>query len=179
MKDSRLSVRFVPLLALAALGGCAGANSGPTPPLQCPQTAVLQQAQTMTMFLPGHEGDVGAKLTTAQITGVAGSCTLEKAKHAVLVKVQAGFAASNGPANQGKPLTLPFFAAIVRGDKIIDKQTYNITLKFKGNESQAQAISRDVKIELPNIPASADSQILIGFQMTQSQLAYAQTHTAP
>ncbi|MDD2705731.1 MAG: hypothetical protein PHU07_10420, partial [Acidocella sp.] len=94
-------------------------------------------------------------------------------KKALLVTLKAGFAASNGPANNEATLTLPWFVAITKGNNIIQKQDYTIKLHFDGNASMAQAVSKNVKIELPNIPASSQTQILIGFEMTPEQQAYA------
>ncbi len=183
MKNFRLLI----LAALIPLAGCgssahkpattakaATAEKGP-PPLYCPQVAVLQQAQTLTLFLPNRQ-DVAARVSTAQITGVSGVCKLEKKKNAVLVTVHISFLADNGPANNGAPLTLPWFTAITAGDNIIQKVRYDQTLKFAGNSTTAGAMAKPVKIELPNVPDTANTEILVGFQETQDQLAYAAAH---
>lgn len=165
-------------LALAAalpLTGCGLAVPKVKPVFYCPQTAVLQQAQTLTQFLPGRE-DVAARLTTAQVTGISGSCVLRKKKNAVIVTVKTAFLADDGPANNGAPLALPWFAAITEGDKIIQKTEYVQKLKFSGNQSEASAAAKPVKVELPNIPATAKMDILIGFEETPAQLAYAAAH---
>ncbi len=187
MKDFRLRT-LTALFSLAALSGCGGhpkpeAGASPAAPpaapagskLYCPQVAVLQQAQTLSTFLPGRS-DVAAALTTATITGISGACVAEKHGQALLITVKAGFEADNGPANHGAPLSLPWFAAITRDDSILSKSTYQIPLKFDGNASLAYATSQPVKIEVPNVPDSANLQILVGFTMTPDQLAYAAAH---
>ncbi len=175
------------LLALAALAGCASTPASSTPaapaapaPLAqqyCPQVAVLAQAQNLTTFLPGRS-DIGAQITTARVTGVAGSCLLKVKKNLLDVKFQAGFSASNGPANQGAPITLPYFIAITQGENIIQENHYTILLKFDGNASAAQATSKPFTVELPNTPDSAQTQILVGFDMTPGELSYAAAHPA-
>jgi len=182
MKDFRVTA-LAAFFSLAALTGCSGSPKpeagGPAPApkgtLYCPQVAVLQQAQTLSTFLPGRS-DVAAQLTTAQITGFSGECVLEKQKHALLITAIPAFQADNGPANNGQPLTLPWFAAITSGDSITSKAKYNVTLKFSGNASLAFATGKPVKIEVPNVPDSAQLQILLGFEMTPDQLAYAAAH---
>jgi len=186
MKESRVTA-LAALISLAALTGCggnpkpeAGANPAGSPAapknaMFCPQVALLQQAQTLSTFLPGRS-DVAAQLTTAQITGFSGDCVLEKDKQALLITVKPGFQANNGPANNGQPLTLPWFAAITQDDSITSKATYNVTLKFHSNVGMAFATGKPAKIEVPNLPASAQLQILIGFEMTPDQLAYAAAH---
>ncbi|MGO9817161.1 MAG: hypothetical protein ACLPJJ_05620 [Acidocella sp.] len=177
MKESRVTA-LAALISLAALTGCGGnpkPNTGQQAALYCPQVALLQQAQTLSTFLPGRS-DVAAQLTTAQITGFSGECVLEKHKRALLVTVKPAFQADNGPANNGQPLTLPWFAAITQDDSIISKSPYNVTLKFNGNVSMAFATGKPAKIEVPNVPDSAQLQILVGFEMTPDQQAYAAAH---
>jgi hypothetical protein len=141
----------------------------------CPQVAVVQQAAVLTEFMPGHS-DAGSEITTAQVTGVAGSCTLHRKKHQLTVTFQAGFAATNGPANQFAPLTLPYFVAITDNDHIVHEDFHTITLSFDGNSSTAEATSKPVKIDLPDMHMSSHLQVLVGFQETQDELDYAASH---
>jgi hypothetical protein len=162
---------FVPFL----LAGLASCSDAPPPPMFCPQVAVLQQAKTVTEFLPGLN-DVAGQITTAQITGVAGACVTAHKNRTLRVTFRAGFVASNGPANQGAALQLPYFVALSRGDQIIQKQNYTIALHFNGNASTTVATSKPVTVEFGNVADTKDVEVLIGFQMTPEQLSYAATH---
>jgi len=178
MKNLRAPV-LAAILLLTSCGGSphkpdGSAKKGP-PPFFCPQVAVLEQAQTLNLFLPGR-ADVAARLSTAQITGVSGVCKFEQGKNAVLVTVNTAFLADNGPANNNAPLVLPWFAAITAGDNIVQKTAYTQKLAFDGNDSTASASARPVKIELPNDPDNVNTQILVGFQESPDQLAYAASH---
>jgi hypothetical protein len=155
-------------IILFALTACG--TDKPTPNGFCPSVAVLAQASTLTAYLPGRT-DIGAEITAAQITGVAGSCTLVKKNSILRVKFQAGFNATNGPADSNAPVTLPYFVAISRGDDIISKTNYSITMNFDGNATTASATSKPVTVELSNVPESAQTEILVGFQLTPQQLA--------
>jgi hypothetical protein len=157
---------------LAGLASCADT---PPPPMFCPQVAVLQQAETVTQFLPGRT-DVAAQIATAQITGVAGACVTSHHDGVLRVTFRAGFVASNGPANHEATLHLPYFVALSRGDHIIQKQDYTIAVHFNGNASTAVATSKPVTIEVGNVGGSQDVQILIGFEMTPEELSYAAAH---
>ncbi len=179
MKNFRV-LALAALLPLSACGGgghkpVAAGGKPPPAPFFCPQVAVLQQAQTLTLFLPDRQ-DVAARVSTAQITGVSGSCKLQKSKHAVLVTVNTAFLADNGPANNNAPLDLPWFAAITVGDHVIQKNDYTQHLRFDGNVSAVSANAKPVKIQLPSIPDTQDVQILVGFEETPDQLAYAAAH---
>jgi hypothetical protein len=182
--------RILALAVLAALAGCSSHHQpdphtaeatppGDAPrPFFCPQPARQAQTYTLTEFLPGR-ADVAAQITTAQITGIAGSCTLAPKKDLLVVNFQAGFAATNGPANHGAPLALTYFVAVTDGDDVVSKTDYTITLAFDGNASTAQATSKPVKIDIERGELSHDMQILVGFEMTADQLNYAESHPAP
>ncbi len=164
------------LLASLALSACSGdGDSLKGPKLFCPQVAVLTPTARLTAFLPSSN-DVTAEITSAQITGVAGACSLEKEKQAVKVTFKAGFTATNGPANKSNTLNLPYFVAIVEGETIIAKTPYSIPISFDGNASSASAESNNLTVELPNIPRNQGVQVLVGFQLTPEQQAYATDH---
>ncbi|OYV37984.1 MAG: hypothetical protein B7Z81_05275 [Acidocella sp. 20-61-6] len=168
------------LAALLALSACGffKANTDTTVPvavLDCPHVEVLQQANTLTEFQPGRS-DVAAALTTAQITGVAGSCQPTNDRSTVKVSFKAGFTATNGPANHSRPVTLPYFVAVTSDNRIIAKALHSITLKFGDNANTANAASPTMTIDVPNDDASGTYEVLVGFQMTQAQLDYAAAH---
>jgi hypothetical protein len=165
------------ILALAALAGCSGSSDN-GPPVYCPQVAVLEQASSLTAFLPGHT-DIRGQITQAKITGVAGSCDTFKKNQMLHVTFKAGFSATNGPANNNQPVVLPYFVAITNGDNIISKTNYVTTLKFDGNVTAAQMTTQPVKIELSNTTANNSVEILVGFQLSPDQLAYQASHQSP
>jgi hypothetical protein len=161
--------------AILLLTSCGGFSSKAPPAMFCPQVAVLEQAQTLTLFLP-NRADVAARISTAQITGVSGVCKLEPKKHALVMTVNTSFMADNGPANNFKPLSLTWFAAITSGNNIIQKTDYTRVFNFDGNSSAVSGTAKPIKVELPNVPASANTEILVGFEETPEQLAYAAAH---
>jgi hypothetical protein len=160
--------------AILLLTSCGGSSKAP-PSMFCPQVAVLEQAQTVTLFLPDR-ADVAARISTAQITGVSGSCKLKPEKHALVVTVNTAFMADNGPANHFNPLTLTWFAAITSGNNIIQKTDYTRVFNFDGNSSSVSGPAKPIKVELPNTPDSGNTEILVGFEETPEQLAYAAAH---
>ncbi len=163
---------FLPLATLLGLSACS-----PPPPLttNCPNVAVLEQGSTMTEFLPGRQ-DVAAEITHAQITGVAGTCQLDKKGNLLTVKFQAGFIATNGPANTRSTLIFPYLISESQGDVIIGVQDDSIPLKFDGNQSAAQASTKPIILHFPNSPDTAATDILVSFHLTPDQLAYNAAH---
>ncbi len=172
MKHAALLPSFFPLLVLAA---CASA-----PPLttNCPNVAVLEQGSSLTEFLPGRE-DVAAQITQARITGVAGSCELQKKKNQLKVTFQAGFTATNGPANTSQILVLPYLISISQGETLSLVTDKAIALRFDGNASTAAATSKPETVILPNTPESAATEILVSFHLTPEQLRYNAAHPSP
>jgi hypothetical protein len=174
MKHALLLPAFAGLAALAA---CAT----PAPLVtNCPNVAVLAQGSSLTEFLPGRD-DVAAQITQAKITGVAGSCTLVKHKkqHFLQVVFQAGFAATNGPANTSQSLALPYLVSVSQGDDIISVSGGTIVLNFDGNASTAAATTKPVTLKFPDTPDTAATDVLVSFHLTPDQLAYNASHQTP
>ncbi len=167
MKPFLLAV--LPALALTACNGTQPAIPGAQTPL------VLQQTQEIFEFLPGRS-DIAAEITDAKITGVAGKFILNNKTHVLTVVFKAGFAATNGPANNSAPVTLPYFVAVTQGDNIISKTDYSITLNFDKNATTANATSDAVKLKFSNLDQDPPVQVLVGFEMTPDQLAYTSAH---
>ncbi len=162
---------FLLLLCPLTLAACSDAPPGR---LYCPNVRVLEQTSSLTQFLPGRQ-DAAAELFSARITGVAGSCDLEK-NGVVRITFQAGFTASNGPANHGHSVSLPYFVAETEGDTIISKTLGTIDVPFNGNFSTAAVTSQKLTVEVPNEHSSARTDVLVGFQLSEDQLAYAAAH---
>lgn len=169
MKPATLLPGFA---CLAALAACT------TPPplvTNCPNVAVLEQGSRVTEFLPGRQ-DVAAEIAEGRITGVAGSCTLEKKKNLLRVTFRAGFAATSGPANTGQALVLPYLVSVSQGETISSVTHKAIRLAFNGNATTAMAASKPQVVILPNTPESAGIDILVSFHLTPDQLAYNAAH---
>lgn len=161
---ARLAVLFVPM----GLAACAG-GSGPA--LDCPQVAVLQQASHL-IRTAGDSNDVSARTVDARVTGVAGSCK-PRGHHGERVIFRIGFAASKGLASRAESRALSYFVAITEGERIIDKKVYPIRFDFKNGADQAIATTKPIRLDFPRVPRSAQQQVLVGFQMTPSELARA------
>ncbi len=161
------------LLCLPLFLSACGVDT-PAPHLNCPNVRVLQQTSSLTRFLPGRQ-DAGAEITTAHITGVAGSCVLA-GDGVVRVTFQAGFTATNGPANHGRTVSLPYFVAETADDAIISKTFGTIDVPFDGNLSTAAVTSQNLTVEVPNDHSSTRTEILVGFQLSADELAYAAGH---
>jgi hypothetical protein len=168
-------MKHASLFALAAFTALAACTDQPPLVTNCPNVAVLEQGSTVTEFLPGRQ-DVAAEIAQARITGVAGSCTQEKKKHVLRLVFQAGFAATNGPANTSQTLVLPYLISLSQGDNLLSVADGTMALTFNGNASTASATTKPIKYEFPNSEDTAATDVLISFHLTPDQLAYNQAH---
>jgi hypothetical protein len=173
-------MKLIPLLPLLLapvffLAAC----SDDTPPLILgPQKAyIVPQLQEEFQFLPGRT-DAGAEITDARITGVGGKVVLNPDTQKLVLTFQAGFAATNGPANHGAPVTLTYFVTVSEGEDIISKDEYNITLHFDGHNNVAVGTSPPITLKFPNERDDPPAEVLVGLQMTDEQAAYTATHVA-
>jgi hypothetical protein len=168
-------MKALALPALAALALLAACSDDTPPAMFCPKVAILQEGRDLTAYAPSIAGPAGV-ITQARITGVAGACTLHPERKSLTVKFQAGFAATNGPANQGAPVSLPYFVAVVNGPDIIAEQFYTATVKFNGNASLGQTVSKPTTIDFPNNHYAGGLQVLVGFKLTPEEQAYNEDH---
>lgn len=163
--------RIARLAALFAPLGLAACASGPGPKLDCPQVAVLQQADRLVR-VAGAADDVAARIVDARVTGVAGKCAPHgDAGERVVFRI--GFAATRGVAARQDRFTLPYFVAITEGDRIIAKQVYPVRFDFRHGATQAVATTKPIRLEFPRAPRSAAQQVLVGFQLTPAERAAA------
>ncbi len=175
MKHPALSLAPRLPLALLALSALAACSAEPPISTNCPNVAVLEQGSTLTTFLPGRT-DIAAQIISARITGVAGTCQLLKKKNELKVTFQAGFAATNGPANTSANLVLPYLISTSVGNNILSVTNNTIPLKFNGNESAAAATTKPLTVVFPNTSTTADTDVLVSFHLTPDQLAYNNAH---
>jgi hypothetical protein len=141
--------------------------------LYCPNLAVQEGTSRVTVFAAGAEGDAGAAIAAARVTGVAGSCRMIPGEFGLRITVRASFEATGGAAYDGGPVVLPYYVAIVDGTQVVEKQLYTITLNPGAGGT---AVMPPVIVETPDFRATAKEEILVGFQLSPEQLAYAQAN---
>ena len=78
-----------------------------------------------------------------------------------------------GPAMRGRTETVPFFVAVVEGQRILDKQVYRVAATFPANTDRVRITSDPVSLSLPIEPGrtGASYEVLVGFQLTPAELA--------
>ncbi len=157
-----------------ALASCAG-NETAQP--SCPNVAVVAETAQVTKFRPGPGRDLTDVVVDARIADFDGSCTIDTGEGAngeVEVELRLLITASRGPANQDRRAQVRYFVAV--GDNnsaILAKETFTSAFEFEGNRSTQSMIEElDQRIPLRAGESGEGYQILVGFQLSEEEIAY-------
>jgi hypothetical protein len=164
------SLAILTTLALAGCSNFGGRGNSYT----CPATTTVPQLQTLVQVVPGPNG------ATIQSSGRINTVTAECDRDGdagVLSKLTVEFAGlRTTPAINQIPL--PYFVALADATgNILGKQQYTMTLSFTPDAQITKASdSVTVHIPLKNAQLGNVYTIVVGFQLTQSQLDYNRAH---
>ncbi|HEY1503753.1 MAG TPA: hypothetical protein VGF92_05600 [Stellaceae bacterium] len=157
-------------LALAACSNFGGRGNSYT----CPATTTVPELQTAVQLVPGPNG--AAIQSSGRINTVTAECDRDK-DNGVLSKVTVDFTGlRTTPAiNQ---VALPYFVALADATgNILGKQQYTMTLSFPPDAQVTKANDAvTVHIPLKNAQLGNVYTVVVGFQLTQSQLDYNRSH---
>lgn len=159
------------VLGFLLLAGCSP-QAKDAPPLICPDTGLVVDADTIVAFPYEIEKPADADITAeAQIRDYRGGCKIAR-KGGVTFDLEVDFAARRG-AN-GAVLTeaeFPYFIAMLAPDESVllrEAFTSKITFAAEGIGGQTEKHT----IHVPAAPAFAGAyKIVIGFELTREQLA--------
>ena len=180
------------LSLLPVLGACETASNTYdrvatiwTDPLiyPCPEYRILKDGAHIIEFKKGQ----GRDLVDINVEGAIGNAELEcitrvdreTKKGHMEAKFRIVFAAKLGPANSTRISNLPYFVSVTdKKQNILYRETFDISIAFPGNKTEANFYGEDIKLELP-LSAKIKSQdyiIFTGFKLTRDQLQYNRTH---
>lgn len=168
---------FVALGLLTALAGCGDEESqsvsfAPSCPLTHipPEAADYYQYEGKTFTFPHL-------VTRASILKLQGDC-LAAGRKDLQTRIALRFVVSRGMAAHDGTVTLPWFIAVVHGDKIVNKHVFHHTFQFPANLSSYTTDTHVVTVDLPIPPKNTESdyRFEVGFQLTKDQLDYNETH---
>jgi hypothetical protein len=160
----------VVIIMAAGLSAC-----GPTRPQfapACPQTGILSDAADITTFR-GTGTDLTDMVLDGRITGLSGKCSSPDMDH-LQTQISVNMELGRGPAMQGRTADVTYFVSVARGDTILDKRDYTLHAAFHNPGSRLRLTGDQIDIALP-IPGKvtgADYRILVGFQLSPSELAF-------
>jgi hypothetical protein len=160
-------------MATLALAGCSNfGGRGNT--YTCPASTTVPELQTLVTIVPGPNG--ATIQSSGRINTVTAECDRDGDK-GVLSKLTIEFTGlRTTPAiNQ---IALPYFVALAdAAGNILGKQQYTLTLSFPPDAQVTKATDLvTVHIPLKNAQLGNVYTVVVGFQLTQSQVDYNRAH---
>ncbi len=158
--------RLLTPLALAGLACCSAPAPNTFAPV-CPEARALPGADQVTYRRPGGGQDLTDVQLSAQITSAAGSCEYGDSPSIVDASLRLTMRFQRGPAAPTRQANIPWFVAVTRGDRILDKRVRVIRVDFPPNVDTATATTAPVDMTFPISPSSSAAvyTIWVGFQL--------------
>lgn len=157
------AVTFLPLLA-----SCGPEVNTFAPP--CPRPSILRDANDLHRYR-GTGRDLTDSVLEGRITDISGSCKRDGAD-AVAATVNVGIELTRGPAATGRTADIAYFVAVSEGERVLDKQVYQLRAEFPENTDRVRLSGDSVDLRLPvtDKKTAAAYQITVGFQLTPAEL---------
>ena len=168
--------RLAGLLALVALSSCGPDNPNAFAP-ECVPVGILADAADLSTY-SGPSRDLATMVTHASIAAIGGTCSNAENGHALQTSINVTIGVQRGPAASYRTVSLPYFVALLHGDRIVEKHDLSIEATFPPNADRLALKSDPLELELPiTRRMSSDSYRLeVGFQLSPEQLAYNRAH---
>lgn len=160
--------RFVLAAVPAALllAGCASDE----PPPACPPVGAPTPLDTFVQYEPGGGRDLTQVLFDGRLAGFESACDYDD--DGVEVELAVRIVVERGPADRSRSADFQYFVAVEDGPgNITAKQVFDVSVPFEGNSRRLGRLE-EVTLQIPP-PADGFKQtrILVGFQLTEEQLA--------
>jgi len=160
------------LLASSLTMALAGCNSSKVS--NCPPVAILADTAQVTQFRVGAVQDLSGEAYTAYLTGISTDCYVDKRRGMTNSSVILSFRATRAPTSEAAEYTIPYFLAVIAGERVLTKQIFTVTFRFAPGASVANFTDTvdetDIKIEADHRPT--DYQLTAGLQISEAQQAY-------
>jgi hypothetical protein len=167
-----VSRALVPALAALALAGCSLSDDPNRFAPACPATAILSDAADITRT-DGHGRDITDTIVDGRITGLKGDCRDSDDRKTLDASVRVGMDVSRGPAAAGRSEQVPYFVAVSRDGRILDKRVMTLDVAFPPNIDRVHIEGEPVSLAFPTPRGVTGTayRIIVGFQLTPDQLA--------
>jgi hypothetical protein len=156
--------------ALFALAGCQADRSA-----DCPTITGVTDASVATIFRPGTTPDPANVLYTIDITGVNGSCDMDKKETTSDAKVEINFRATRPPSGEAAHYRVPYFVAVTEGSaRVMVKHSYAIEIDFAPGQTTVETNDSvgSAHLDVAKGKHPYDYQVLVGLQLTKAELDY-------
>lgn len=141
----------------------------------CPTLVLPADLADLTRHLPGAQPDLSTLVLDARITAIDGTCRRGSRDRSIDATIAVRFQMDRGPAATGRAVQLPWILALLdaRTDQVVSRQAFVMNGQFSVNTTRASVTSAPVEISFP-VGAERriqDYRVLVGFQLTEAELA--------
>ncbi len=170
--------------ALLVLAGCSVTHdiglTGPSresKPENCPGAGAIVPTSSLTTFKPGMNNDPKGEQYRISITNVTTECSLDADNGITDSSLQIAFKAVRSEAGGEATYKAPYYVAVARDAKVLDKHDAWVSFTFPAGET-AIAFTETVpstRITLDNGRKPYEYELVVGMQLTHNQLEYNNT----
>lgn len=170
-----MRLAYVAPLVLAAMGvaGCQPTRIDDLL-VSCPSLTLPADLADLTRYREGASPDLSTVVLDARITAVDAQCRRGRRDQSVDATIALRFQLDRGPAAPTRAVQIPWFIALLDKDNnIINRQGFLLPAQFGANTTRAAVGSQPVEISFPvgQERRAQDYRIMVGFQLTQDELA--------
>jgi hypothetical protein len=160
----------VAVLLSASLVGCASSKKL----AECPSVSVLVDTGTLPVMRAPDSNAPADLVYTAQILDAKRDCDMPKYTKHVDASVDIQFRAERAKAGEAASYKVPYFVAITNEGKVLAKQQFWVQFAFDQGATTADFTDsvNSLSLTVARDKRAADYGIIVGFQLTKSQLAY-------
>ncbi len=145
-------------------------NAGP-----CPLMGVLYDSSRLVQFAAPNQERYANIAFTGEMEGVRGLCRYVEADP-ITMAMEVDMLFGRGPASTADRQTYRYWVAVARrGRAPIEKQYFDIDVRFPRGQTVVQRTERIERIVIPRASAETSGEnfeILVGFELTPEQLQF-------
>ena len=168
----RRASQLAAALAALALAGCGLSDDPNRFAPACPATAILADAADITRT-DGRGRDITDTIVDGRITGLKGTCRDSEDRKTLDASLRVSLDVGRGPAATSRTEQVPYFIAVSRDGRILDKKVMTLDVAFPPNVDHVHIEGEPIALAfpLPKGVTGASYRIDVGFQLTPDELA--------
>lgn len=149
----------------------------------CPPVSVRPDLRELVEFYNPAKTTDATKISEATITNVQNTCRVENT--AIIMQIDITLEGKTGPkarvkATDKPSFAYPYFVAVTdEHGNVVSKEIFAASVAYTADQNsitQTENIFQNMPV--PDSASGENFSVIVGFQLSEEQLAYNQTHTA-
>lgn len=171
MQNTPAMKALLPLALLLLAAGCAPTRIEDRL-VSCPQLSLPADVADLTRHLPGAPPDLSTLVLDVRVSAVDGDCRRGRRDQSVETAIGLRMQVDRGPAATARVAQIPWFIAVLDGERVLSRQTYTMPVAFAPNTTRAEVATQRVDVSFPVTPGRRvqDLRVLVGLLLTPEEL---------